>query len=238
MKRILVIEDEASIRENTEDILVASGFEVITASNGAIGLQFAKTKSPDLILCDIMMPEMDGYEVLQALRQDNTTEMIPMIFLTAKVSREEQRQGMNLGADDYLTKPFTVEDLLSAIATRLKRQEQLVLPYINERQQAKRLRQEAQQNQQKLQEIQQIETLKSELLQKLSQQLRDPLSNINMAIHLLKQAKTDAERDRYLKVLQDECAREIQLLNEVENLQKLLTPENTQLLQRFKLLGG
>ncbi|MGI0487405.1 response regulator transcription factor [Pantanalinema rosaneae CENA516] len=237
MTQILVIEDEVTIQENTQEVLEAYGFEVITADNGAIGVQLARSQVPDLILCDIMMPELDGYGVLAALRQDAVTEMIPIIFLTAKASRADQRQGMNLGADDYLTKPFTAEELLGAISSRLERQTRLTQKYIDERQRTRQLKQESLQHQQKLQASQQLESLKTELLQKLSRDLRDPLSSINMAIHLLRQAKSETEREQYLEILQKECAREIQLLNEIANLQELLTPENTQLLQRFKLLN-
>jgi DNA-binding response OmpR family regulator len=237
MTQILVIEDEVTIQENTREVLEAYGFEVIIADNGAMGIQVARSKMPDLILCDIMMPEVDGYGVLAALRQDVTTEMIPVIFLTAKATRTDQRQGMNLGADDYLTKPFTAEELLGAISSRLERQTRLTQKYVDERQRTKQLKQDALHHQQKLQESQQLESLKTELLQKLSQDLRDPLSSINMAIHLLRQANSEVEREQYLAILQKECAREIRLLNEIANLQELLTPENTQLLQRFKLLN-
>lgn len=237
MTQILVIEDEIPIQENTREVLEAYGFEVTTADNGAIGVQLARSKVPDLILCDIMMPELDGYGVLAALRQEAVTEVIPVIFLTAKATRTDQRQGMDLGADDYLTKPFTAEELLGAISSRLERQARLTQKYTDERQRARQLKQEALQHQQKLQESQQLESLKTDLLHKLSQDLRDPLSSINMAIHLLKQANSEVEREQYLAILQQECAREIQLLNEITNLQELLTPENTQLLQRFKLLN-
>lgn len=238
MRKILIIEDEAAIRENTQEILEAQGFEVIGADNGIVGLRLAKSKLPDLILCDVIMPELNGFETLSALRQDATTELIPLIFLTAKASREDLRQGMELGADDYLTKPFTAEELLGAVASRLKLQERLIRQSANERQQAKKLKQEMHNNQRKLQESQQLESVKSDLLQKLSQDLRNPLSNINMAIHLLEKAASEEERGRYISILQEECTREIQLLNEFDHLQKLLTPENTQLLQRFRLLGN
>ncbi len=122
MNTILVIEDEPQIRENIEEILILSEFEALTAPNGQIGLEIAKTKLPNLIICDIMMPELDGYGVLSALRQDEITTNIPVIFLTAKAERSDFRHGMVLGADDYLTKPFTPEELLNAITTRLEKQ--------------------------------------------------------------------------------------------------------------------
>ncbi|MBW4508256.1 MAG: response regulator [Scytonematopsis contorta HA4267-MV1] len=124
-KKILVIEDEKLSRNNLIKILRAEAFEPIGAENGATAIQLAIEQEPDVIICDIMMPEMDGYEVLKVLRQEPSTLMIPFIFLTAKTERADMRQGMNLGADDYLTKPFEIDELLEAIATRLKRQELL-----------------------------------------------------------------------------------------------------------------
>ncbi|MGJ5674785.1 MAG: hybrid sensor histidine kinase/response regulator [Nostochopsis sp.] len=122
MNRILIIEDEPQIRANLEEILQLADFETLTAPNGQIGLKIAKTKLPDLIICDIMMPELDGYGVLSALHQDESTINIPVILLTAKAERSDFRQGMQLGADDYLTKPFTTEELLSAVTIRLEKQ--------------------------------------------------------------------------------------------------------------------
>ncbi|MDZ8187569.1 MAG: response regulator [Nostoc sp. ChiSLP02] len=121
MNTILIIEDEEQIRENLEEILQIYKFKTLIASNGKIGLEIAKTKLPDLIICDIMMPELDGYNVLSDLRQNEATANIPLIFLTAKSERSDFRMGMEIGADDYLTKPFTTQELLKAIATRLQR---------------------------------------------------------------------------------------------------------------------
>jgi len=119
MKKILFIEDDTVVRENTAELLELSDFEVITASNGKIGLALAKKEKPDIIVCDIMMPELDGYGVLQALAEDPTTMQIPFIFLSARTEHKDIRRGMDLGADDYLTKPFEEEELLSAIESRL-----------------------------------------------------------------------------------------------------------------------
>lgn len=122
MTKILVIEDEESVRENILDLLEAEDFDTIAAANGRIGLQLAFSEVPDLILCDLMMPEIDGYAVLTALREESVTAPIPFIFLTARSARTDFRQGMEMGADDYLTKPFTRAELLSAIASRLAKQ--------------------------------------------------------------------------------------------------------------------
>src|SRR5262245_28137415 len=115
MKKILVVEDEAQMRKNMELILKHEGFAVVSAADGGQGIVLAKRELPDLILCDVMMPEVDGYGVLGALRAERATETIPFIFLTAKSDATEVRAGMNLGADDYLTKPVSVDDLLGAI---------------------------------------------------------------------------------------------------------------------------
>lgn len=121
MKKILVIEDDQIMRENTAEILELANFEVVTAHNGKIGAQLAKEIRPDLIVCDIMMPELDGYGVLHVLSKDTKTASIPFIFLTAKAEKSELRKGMELGADDYLTKPFEDTELLNAIEVRLKK---------------------------------------------------------------------------------------------------------------------
>lgn len=122
MSKILVVEDEESLREDILEILRFDNFEVYGAENGITGVEKAREIHPDLIICDIMMPERDGYGVLLELRSDPSTAMIPLIFLTARASREDQRRGMELGADDYLTKPFTQPELLAAISTRLEKQ--------------------------------------------------------------------------------------------------------------------
>ncbi|MGJ5675327.1 MAG: EAL domain-containing response regulator [Nostochopsis sp.] len=122
MTKILVIEDEHAVRENIIELLEAEDFETIGATNGQVGIKLALTEVPDLILCDLMMPELDGYGVLINLRQEALTAAIPFIFLTAKSTKTDFRQGMELGADDYLTKPFTRAELLSAIDGRLQKQ--------------------------------------------------------------------------------------------------------------------
>ena len=123
MKKILIIEDEKSIRSGIADILMFEGFEVYEAENGLAGVQLAKEVLPDLILCDIMMPKMDGHEVLKQLRSENKTKLIPFIFMTALADHADVRTGMELGADDYLTKPFLRDELLTAIHTRLQKSE-------------------------------------------------------------------------------------------------------------------
>ena len=121
MKKILLIEDNLEVRENTEEILLLANYNVLTASNGKIGVELAQREKPDLIISDIMMPELDGYGVLHILSKKVETAGIPFIFLTAKTEKTDMRKGMALGADDYLTKPFDDTDLLNAIDARLRK---------------------------------------------------------------------------------------------------------------------
>lgn len=124
MRTILVIEDDTGVRDNIQDLLSSVDYNVIGASDGREGLQVARTSHPDLIICDVMMPDVDGYEVLRQLRGESDTVTIPFIFVTAKAGREDLRAGMDLGADDYLIKPFTANELLSAVNTRLERHDE------------------------------------------------------------------------------------------------------------------
>lgn len=122
MTTILVIEDETHVRDILSELLTTEKFDVLTADNGRLGYQLAQRQRPDLILCDIMMPELDGYGVLAQLKENPITDEIPFIFLSAKADRLDFRVGMDLGADDYLTKPFTRDELLTAVRMRLKKQ--------------------------------------------------------------------------------------------------------------------
>lgn len=123
MKTILLIEDDTALRENTAELLELSDYTVHTAPNGKIGIEMTKKVLPDIIVCDIMMPEVDGYGVLKAVSTEATTSHIPFIFLSAKTEHKEIRKGMDQGADDYLTKPFEEEELLSAVESRLAKAE-------------------------------------------------------------------------------------------------------------------
>ena len=123
MKTILIIEDQPDMRENISTILEMEEYAVLSAPEGRTGLTMAREEKPDLILCDVMMPIMDGHAVLQAVRADRTIAGTPFIFLTAKGEKQDLREGMNLGADDYLAKPVTATDLLKAITARLERED-------------------------------------------------------------------------------------------------------------------
>jgi len=121
MKTILLIEDNDEIRETTAEILELASYTVLTAENGKLGVKLALETKPDLVICDIMMPVLDGYGVLQIFNKNPHLSDVPFIFLTAKTERGDFRKGMELGADDYLTKPFEESELLSAIEGRLNR---------------------------------------------------------------------------------------------------------------------
>jgi CRP/FNR family transcriptional regulator, cyclic AMP receptor protein len=123
MNTILLIEDNLEVRENTAEILELANYRVITAENGKIGVEKALQEVPDLIICDIMMPVLDGYGVLHLLNKNTLLRNIPFIFLTAKAERLDFRKGMEMGADDYITKPFTDIELLNSIERRLRRPE-------------------------------------------------------------------------------------------------------------------
>ena len=130
-KKILLIEDNDEIRDNTAEILELSNYEVILAENGKHGVEQALKHTPDLIICDIMMPGLDGYGVLHAVHKNTTLKNIPFIFLTAKTERGDFRKGMELGADDYITKPFNGTELLNAVDSRLKKMDLLKQEFIS-----------------------------------------------------------------------------------------------------------
>lgn len=229
MKKILVIEDEAPVLTNIIEILESGGFNAIGAENGEKGVQLATQQIPDLIICDVMMPVLDGYGVLEKLRSQPLTEIIPFIFLTAKADKSDLRQGMNLGADDYLSKPFRRKELLEAVNTRLEKQAAIMQKYISQVQQTEGLLA-------KMQDLQQLSETKEGLLIKLIGDLRDPLSKINLAIKMLKNTPPGASRNRYLEILQEEFEKEISLLNQVSDVQELLTLDNVKLLRQFNLI--
>ncbi|NJM59438.1 MAG: EAL domain-containing response regulator [Oscillatoriales cyanobacterium RU_3_3] len=129
MTKILVIEDEQVIRDNILKLLKAEGFDVTGAENGLQGLSSAMSNFFDVILCDVMMPKLDGYGVLAALRSNPVSATVPFVFLTGKADRSQMRQGMELGADDYLTKPFTKAELVGAVVSRLKKQQAVAEQY-------------------------------------------------------------------------------------------------------------
>ncbi|EAW36079.1 response regulator [Lyngbya sp. PCC 8106] len=220
MKKILVIEDDEPIRMSILELLMIEQYQGIGAEDGYQGLELAKEVQPDLIICDIMMPGFDGYAVLNELQQESGTANIPFIFLTAKTERHDQRMGMELGADDYITKPFTTTELLEAVKTRLKKQQYYLSKYKQEQAYVQQL------NDQVI-ALEQVSHSKEKQLTQLSEDLRAPLSTIQMAVELLSMApsyqlnpvKLKEKQKRYLKILQEECNRELEILKQISNTQ-------------------
>lgn len=126
MKRILIIEDDIALQDTLDNLLQLEGFKTVMADNGKNGVELAKKHLPDLVICDIMMPEMGGFEVILELQNNDTTALIPFMFLTAKSEIKDFRNGMQLGADDYIMKPFNNEELIKAIHFRIQKQEKII----------------------------------------------------------------------------------------------------------------
>lgn len=203
MPKILVIEDELPVRVNVVAMLKAEGFQVIAAEDGQAGVQTAQAHLPDLIICDITMPKLDGFGVLETLQQNSATSMIPFIFLSAKSERSDFRRGMNLGADDYLTKPFTRNELLEAVCTRLTKHAAVM------------------ELKHQLDEVQQSNLLKDDLMSAVAHELRSPLATMKMAIELLQITNDNQQRLSYLEVLQSTCNQEVELIENLLDLQRL-----------------
>ncbi len=179
MKKILVIEDDASLREfMIKYFLEKQGYAVITAENGAVGLEKAKHDIPDLIISDIMMPQMNGYEVLRALQQSPDTAEIPFIFLTAMSNRSDIRNGMNLGADDFLVKPFMSQELLNAINKRFEKKAKL-----------------------EIRANQRLENLREKIARVLPHEFRTPLSTILGVSNILLEECDDMPKDELKEML-------------------------------------
>ncbi len=224
MSSILVIEDDAEILENIEEILELQDFRTLATCDSLVGLQLAKEEAPDLVICDVMMPQLDGYGVLTELRQHENTATTPFIFLTGKSERSDVRMGMELGADDYLTKPFTNEELVRAIESCLEKHARLAKQYTTQQQESQALEKQ-------LQMAQELAEMNAVLLHRLSQGLRHPVSNITIATFMLRQGLAGEDFDRYISILEEECARGTSLLNEVASLQEYLNPSKIKLLR-------
>ncbi|MEA5465696.1 response regulator [Leptothoe sp. PORK10 BA2] len=219
MTKILVIEDEMEIRSNLLELLVLEGYDVVGADNGVTGLLGAMEHNPDLIICDVMMPELDGYDVLQALRQEPQTLTIPFIFLTALANKGDIRRGMVLGADDYLTKPFTRSDVLSAVETRLQKKAD-AQSRINHAQ-LTTLQQEVQQFRAGLSNDQ------LSLVTDMRQHLKDAVIKLDIVTSILKTLPPGEKRERSIALVQNVCAAEIKMLAKIPNFEYLLETTST-----------
>lgn len=195
MKKILIIEDELNIRENFVEMLKLYNFEVIEANNGKEGINAALFEKPDVIICDIKMPKMDGYEVLHYIRQNESIGNTPFIFLTARVEKEDFRKGMNLGADDYLTKPCSSKELLDAIYARIER--------------TGKIKQEIQD---------QMDHFVQELNNVSSHEFRTPLTSILGFTQIIKSYLQDLDKNEILKITENIEQSGIRLQKTIENI--------------------
>ena len=215
MTRILVIEDELFVRENIVDLLEAEDFEVFSTENGILAILWAQEHQPDLVICDVMMPEINGHDVLEEMRELPETSLTPFIFLTAMSDKGDIRHGMELGADDYLTKPFTRDELLSAISSRLLKHAKLMKQYNEEQLKARALEQK----------VEELEILKTKTA--ISHELQQALLKINTAVNLVNKIQPGQKRDRNLKIVRQTCKEEIALLQKYPDLKNRISQNLT-----------
>lgn len=199
--QVLVIEDEEDVRLNIVEILESGGFESIDAADGRVGLALAQSERPDLIICDIRMPDLDGYDVLAAIRQNPATATLPFIFLTAKTDHSDQRYGMNLGADDYLTKPFRRVELLETINARLRKHSSL------------------KQLEGQILELQAHSSERSDMLNTITHDLRAPLTTIKVALQMMETLPDN--RPQYMEIAFNACQQGDELIQNLLDLYQL-----------------
>lgn len=227
MPTILVIEDESLLRVEVAEWLMFEGYTAITAEDGVVGVEKALQHQPDLIVCDIMMPRLDGYGVLLEIRSNSETADIPLIFLTARAAHEDIRAGMNLGADDYLTKPFTRVELLQAIKSRLETTAARRLKAMEE---IESLRAElAKEHEQRL--------IKGKLVGMFSHDFRNPLATILSSINLLRDYADRMDEKRRLAHMNRVDASVRQLLHMLDDMLIITQMESGKLEFKPELLG-
>ena len=213
--KILVIEDELEIRANLLDLLDMEGYVAIGADNGITGLIGALEHHPDIILCDVMMPELDGHEVLAALRQEPETALTPFIFLTALADKGDIRQGMKLGADDYITKPFVCGEVIDAINIRL--QKQTALAERNKAEQA--IMSALQEDVQAFRDG--LDNERAVLISDVRSQIKTDLKKLSIASDILKTLPHSEERVRSAALIQSVCNAQVKLLSRIPNFDHL-----------------
>lgn len=208
MVKILVIEDELEIRSNLLELLKLEGYDVVGADNGMTGLLGAIEDLPDLIICDVMMPKLDGHDVLRVLRQEPKTVGIPFIFLTALADKGDIRQGMVLGADDYLTKPFTRSDVLTAVKSRLQKQAVSQSQVLALQQEIKQFRLG-------------LNATQANLLTDIRHHLKDAAIKLDIVTDILKTLPPSEQRERSIALVQNVGTTEIKMLAQVPNFEYL-----------------
>ena len=226
-RKILVIEDEKTTLNSIVEFLLSEGFEAMGAENGREGIDLAQKHLPSLIICDIKMPDLDGYDVLTYLQQDPNTAAIPFIFLTATTDSSSFRLGMEMGADDYLRKPVTSAELRAAIASRLRKQEVTINNYV-----AGEV--DSQGNfEDRMEQLQSYSEAQSSLFKFLLQGIKPSITQLTQEIEDLKETPMDSQQQEHLDNLQQEFTRLLAVVNQVSELHKILTPENTNVLSQF-----
>lgn len=226
-RKILVIEDERTTLNSIVEFLLSEGFDAMGAENGRDGIELAQKHLPALIICDILMPELDGYDVLTYLQQDPETAGIPFIFLTATTDSSSFRLGMEMGADDYLRKPVTSAELRAAIASRLRKQEATLQNYNMSDSPTKEVVDSD------LEQLRDYSNAQSSLFQFLLQGVKPSIARLNKEISEFRTTLTESKQQEHLDNLETEFARLLAVVNQVSELHKILTPENTKILSQF-----
>ena len=214
MIKLLVIEDELFVRESITELLEAEDYEVFSTENGILGILWAQENLPDLIICDVMMPEMDGRDVLDEISKLPTLAWTPFIFLTAKADKLSVREGMELGADDYLTKPITRDELVNAIETRLAKQQKISEQYDREHQRAEQLEQK----------VRELEELYEQ--ERFPRKYYEAILRLVTAIDLVGKIPLGELRDRNIENVRQSYEEEIEMINQEPSLRKHLLSEN------------
>jgi two-component system, OmpR family, alkaline phosphatase synthesis response regulator PhoP len=229
-RKILVIEDERTTLNSIVEFLLSEGFDAIGAENGRLGIELAHKHLPALIICDILMPELDGYDVLTYLQQDQETAGIPFIFLTATTDSSSFRLGMEMGADDYLRKPVTSAELRAAIASRLRKQEVTIHSYssysVAESQPSSISNCDPEQ-------LKDYSKAQNSLFEFLLQGVKPSISRLNQEMSEFRETLTESKQQEHLDNLEKEFARLLSVVNQVSELHQILTPENTKILSQF-----
>ena len=224
---ILVIEDEKTTLNSLVEFLNSEGFNAIGAENGRMGIELAQKHLPSLIICDIIMPDLDGYDVLTYLQQDAETSAIPFIFLTATTDSSGFRLGMEMGADDYLRKPVTSAELRAAIASRLRKQEATIQNYCLPESDTK------EEFKNKLEQLESYSKAQSYLVKYLIKEIQPSISRLNQELQEFKQSVINSEQQIHLDSIEQEFTRLLGVVNQTSELHKILTPENTKILSQF-----
>ena len=232
-RKILVIEDEKTTLNSIVEFLLSEGFDAIGSENGRKGIELAQKHLPDLIICDILMPELDGYDVLTYLQQDAETAAIPFIFLTATTDSSSFRLGMEMGADDYLRKPVTSAELRAAIASRLRKQEATKHNYTYTEPLAKKEITVTDPEQ-----LKDYSDAQNSLFQFLLQGVKPSMTRLTQEMSDFRETLTESEQQEHLDNLEQEFARLLAVVNQVSELHKILTPENTKILSQLDFFNA